>query len=157
MVRFAVENDLSAVCHIRRQVHQIHVDGRPDIFRMPAADEMDSFDSYIYDIFSDESYGLLVCEVQHAITGYALIHRVIPKNHPAKQKETHFFIEQFGVDELQRKKGYGTELMQGIVELARKELASSISLDVWAFNESAEKFYRKLGMKTKQTFLELTL
>lgn len=157
MVRFAELSDIPAVCEIRRQVHKLHTDGRPDIYRMPEYTQQ--FDRLLYDAFSQDDYQLLVCEEEdaEAIAGYALLRLVLTKGSCIKQDRFYYFIEEFGVAEEQRGLGYGTALMNAIAEEARSHHAAALELDVWGFNESAEQFYRNFGMTAKHTFLELPL
>lgn len=153
MVRIAQPQDLPEVCRIRRQVHKVHTDGRPDIFREP--EHPTEFDQLLLENISKDNYQLLVCETTAGIAGYALIRLVTIKDNCMIQDLFSYFIEEFGVDERLRRQGIGTALMNALIEQAKKDHAVSVDLDVWAFNENAESFYRSLGMKTKRTFLEL--
>ena len=158
MVRFAEAPDIPAICNIRRQVHKVHSDGRPDIYRMPeSVEQIAEFDRLLSEISSQENYRLIVCETEHTITGYALLRLVTSQNLCMKQNRYSYFIEQFGMQESMRRQGIGTELMNGILDMAKADHADAVDLDVWAFNENAEQFYRSLGMTTKHTFLELPL
>ena len=155
MVRFAEVSDLPVICEIRRQVHAVHADGRPDIFKMPKQPEV--FDRMLYDSFSLENYLLFVCEDASTITGYALIRLVTSKDRCMIQDRYYYFIEEFGIEEQRRHQGFGKELMNAVIEHARSNHATSVNLDVWAFNENAERFYRSFGMTTQRTDLELAL
>lgn len=155
MVRIAQTRDFPEVCRIRRQVHKVHTKGRPDIYREP--EDPAEFDQLLLDTISQDNYQLMVYETTSGIAGYALIRLVTIKDSCMKQDRFSYFIEEFGVDESCRRQGIGTALMHAILEQARNHHAASVDLDFWAFNENAESFYRSLGMKTKHTFLELTL
>lgn len=156
MVRFAEAPDFPVICEIRRQVHQVHADGRPDIYRMPEnAENMAEFDRILSEAVSLENYRLVVCETEDTITGYALLRLVTSKNLCMKQDRYYYFIDEFGVERAMRRKGIGTELMNGILAIAKADHAASVQLAVWEFNETAEKFYRNFGMTTMETILEL--
>lgn len=155
MVRIAKALDLPAIYEIRRQVHRLHCDGRPDIYKIP--EHAEKFDQLLSGAFSSDDYLLFVCSTDSSITGYALIRRIVSTGSYMKQDRFYYFIEEFGVKEGCRLHGYGTELMNAITAHAVADNAAAIELDVWAFNESAERFYRKFGMTAKHTFLELPL
>lgn len=155
MIRFAQADDLPDICRIRRQVHAVHTDGRPDIFREP--ENFAEFDQQLLEAASKDNYQLMIYEKAGGIAGYALIRLVTTKNSCVGQDRFSYFIEEFGVDEGCRRQGIGTALMNAIFEQAKKNHAASVDLDVWAFNENAEAFYRNLGMKTKRTYLEFSL
>lgn len=158
MVRFAEAPDFPVICNIRRQVHQVHVDGRPDIYRMPESiEQMGEFDHLLSEAASTENYRLVVCETEDTITGYALLRLVTSKDLCMKQDRYYYFIDEFGVEKSMRRKGIGTELMNGILEIAKADHAASVQLSVWAFNENAENFYRHFGMTAMHTVLELAL
>ncbi len=155
MVRFAEVPDLPVICEIRRQVHAVHVDGRPDIFKMP--EQPEEVDRQLYEGFSNDDHLLFVCAAHRTIVGYALVRLVAAKDLCMMQARYDYFIGEFGVEKSMRRQGFGRELMNAVITHAEEHHATSVSLDVWGFNENAERFYRNLGMKTKRTFLELPL
>lgn len=155
MIRFAQADDLPDICRIRRQVHKVHTDGRPDIYREPENPE--AFDQLLRNIFSEDNYRLMVYETERRTAAYALIRLITTEGSCMKQDRFSYFIDEFGVDEDCRRHGIGTALMNAIFEQAKKNHAASVDLDVWTFNEAAERFYRSLGMKPKHTYLELPL
>lgn len=155
MIRFAQADDLPDICRIRRQVHAVHTDGRPDIFREP--ENSAEFDQLLLEAASKDNYQLMIYEKAGKVAGYALVRLVTTSKNCMKQDRFSYYIEEFGVDKGCRRQGIGTALMNAIFEQAKKFHAASVDLDVWAFNQNAERFYRSLGMKTKHTFLELSL
>ena len=155
MIRFAANDDMPAICAIRRQVHAVHTAGRPDIFRMP--EHAEEFDQSLYETASNEIYRLFVCEADQKITGYALVRIVTVKNICMKCDRLDYFIEEIGVDASCRRCGYGKELMEYVFAEARAHSAASVFLDYWSFNENAARFYENLGMTPKRSVVELTL
>lgn len=155
MIRLAAKEDLPDICAIRRQVHEVHTKGRPDIFRMP--ENPAEFDRYLYEDFSSGNFLLYVYEADQTIMGYTLIKLLRVKEQCMKQDNFRYYIEEFGVDEACRNRGIGTSLMDTVIEQAKAAGADSVDLSVWAFNETAESFYRRFGMNTKYTFFELPL
>ena len=67
----------------------------------------------------------------------------------------HFYhIEEFGVDERYRRCGIGTALLRFCKAQAKHRGFDRVTLDVWTFNESAQKFYAAAGFQPYQSFLE---
>ena len=64
------------------------------------------------------------------------------------------FIDALVVDLKFRNYGIGKTLMKEIEKIAKENNCVSVELNVWAFNESAIKFYEKIGMKPKTMILE---
>lgn len=89
MIRLAVKEYLPDVCAIRRQVHDVHIKGRPDIFRMP--EDTAEFDRYLYEDFPSGNFLLYVYEEDQIIVGYALIKLLRIKDQCMKQDNLHFF------------------------------------------------------------------
>ena len=76
---------------------------------------------------------------------------------PISKQRTTYFIEDIVVDKNYRRKGIGKKLYYFLKEQASKENIDAIELNVWAFNESAIKFYESLGMSVKNMKLEQVL
>ena len=69
----------------------------------------------------------------------------------------YLWIDEFMITESERKKGYGTLLMNKAKEIAEKEKVKRIALNVYAFNENALKLYKKLGYLEERYVLEMFL
>lgn len=168
MVRLATERDLPEVLAIHRQVHALHVANRPDIYRMPEDDDA-LFSVFLSGLKRPESYLFVVetevppsCSGQDAvpsaeIVGYAVVRYRHPGEMCIASKRTGAFIDDFGIDEKHRRHGYGRELMNAVVAHAKEHHADDLSLNVWAFNHDAARFYQSLGMTPRQQTLELQL
>lgn len=153
MIRLANENDISVICSIRDQIHELHVKGRPDIYRIP--DNPEEFHASLKDSFSQENYRLFVSEKDDTIIGYALVRIVNREESLISQKRCFYFIEEFAIEKSEQRKGYGKELMQFIINTVKANQADSLNLEVWGFNKEAENFYQSFGMATQRTSLEL--
>ena len=67
------------------------------------------------------------------------------------------FIDDLCVDKNTRGQHIGESLFEFVKCEARKKGCYEVTLNVWAGNTSAEKFYEKMGMKTKERQLEYIL
>lgn len=63
----------------------------------------------------------------------------------------------FGVGEGHRRQGIGRALFAAIRDAARERGLTRIELDVWAFNESAVRFYESIGFHTYRSYMACTL
>ena len=68
-----------------------------------------------------------------------------------------FYIEDLCVHENCRGKGIGKKLYEFCVSLAKELGCYHLTLNVWHLNESAVKFYQKLGMSPLKTTMERIL
>ncbi|HEY0124169.1 MAG TPA: GNAT family N-acetyltransferase [Rhizobium sp.] len=67
------------------------------------------------------------------------------------------FVMAFGVDETERRNGYGSALMQHMREWIAGEGVNLISLNVSASNHAAQAFYRSVGFEARAVHMEQIL
>ena len=67
------------------------------------------------------------------------------------------WIDEIVVAEHARKDSVGRKLMQRVADWARERNAEAVSLEVYAFNESARAFYAALGFEPVRLRLEQNL
>lgn len=151
MIRFAQESDLERVNEIRRQVNNVHVNGRPDIFRSEFCKELQD---YIYEIWNDDNKDIIVIEREGVICGFSCVQYVYKTESPYSNARKYYNIVEFGVDESYRRQKVGTELFEFIKKDAKKKEFDRIELDMWEFNESALKFYESIGFLTYRRYME---
>ncbi len=151
MVRFAKEEDLERINKLRNQVHDIHVTGRPDIFKEGFSAELRD---YIYKIWEQENKEIIVAEKNGVIYGYACILFHVKQETPYTYARKFCHIEEIGVDKNFRRQGVATEMFVFIKTEAKKRGFARIELDMWEFNEEALQFYESIGFKTYRRYME---
>ena len=57
------------------------------------------------------------------------------------------YVDELYVREKARGQGLGTALFVAVVNWGRSHLATSLSLNVFIWNESAHRFYRRMGLE----------
>ena len=137
------KEQLKDINNIAKQVHEMHVKWRPDIFEsVDEVIEKERFEQLI------ENKEIFVIKENEEIIGYATI--------SIKEKMTHGMhyrkildIDGICIDENYRRKGAGTLLINYIIELGKKENCTDLYLTVNEENSDAIKLYEKLGMKVK--------
>ena len=67
------------------------------------------------------------------------------------------FIDDLCVDQQARGQHIGESLFEYVKQQAKKLGCYEVTLNVWAGNTSAESFYEKMGMKTKERQMEYIL
>ena len=70
MVRFAEEKDLDIINELRKQVNDIHVEGRPDIFKAGFGTELRD---YAQVLINGENSDIIVAERDGIICGMACV------------------------------------------------------------------------------------
>ena len=148
-IRKARIEDIDRIAELLHQVNDVHADGRSDLF---IHGKRKYNDTELVDIITNEKM-LIYVAVEEFVLGYAfcIIEESKGENlHPMKS----LFIDDLCVDENIRSKGIGTALYKHVVNEAKKLECNRITLNVWCLNESAMKFYQKMGLQPLKIVME---
>ena len=152
-LRRAKEADIPALNRLLEQVLNVHHGGRPDIFRPHTKKYTDA---ELLALLSDENTPIFVAEAGEVL-GYAFCVLQEWKNHPLFQDRKSLYIDDLCVDESCRGQGVGRTLLTFVTDYAKSLGCDSITLNVWALNEAALKFYTACGMVPQKYGMELKL
>lgn len=153
-IRFAEYKDLEEVNRLRKQVNDIHVDGRPETFKAGFPDELRD---HIYTIFEDPDQRIAVYETDGKICAFAVMNHIIKPETPFMYVRDYLDIDEFGVDEACRRQGIATEMIAFIRAYAKREGFSKLELNMWEFNQGALEFYEAVGFTTYRRYMETEL
>ena len=151
-VRLARENELERVNELRKQVNDIHVAGKPDVFK-PGFDEV--LQNHIYTIWNDPEQSIAVAEKDGVICGFAVLHHINRPESPFMKERDFLDIDEFCVDEAFRRKGIASEMIAFIREFAKEKGFHRIELNMWEFNQDALAFYEAAGFRTFRRYMEM--
>ncbi len=152
-IRNAEPGDFEFVHQLVQQVHTLHANSRPDIFYNVDPLTQQDYQSFI----QNENVIALSAVSAGKVIGYACAElRHAPKD-PILKPRIVAHLNVLSVSPDFQKHGAGKALLLAAEAEARRRGASSMELQVWAFNENAASFYRRLGMSTRSTMLEQKL
>ena len=150
LIRKMERRDYGAYCTLLREVHDMHAEGRPDIFKKEIAlPEEDEFAEMI----ADEETVNLAADEGGEMIGMCLMEIRRPKN-PIQHRKAFGWIGDLCVRSDCRGKGTGLALYSAMKDRARDMGLARIELMVWSFNEDAIRFYRRLGMGVRSYTME---
>ncbi len=154
-IRRAKKKDIPQIIELLGQVLQIHAEIRPDIF-IPGTTKYTNEE--LGEILKDETKPIYVATDENDMClGYAFCQlREQPFSNNMVQF-TSLFIDDLCVDARTRGQHVGENLFHYIKSEAKRMGCYEVTLNVWAGNTSAEKFYEKMGFKTKERQLEYIL
>lgn len=153
-VRRALPHDGDTVSSLLYQVAAIHHEGRPDIFK-PASKKYTQ--SEFEELICMKDFAILVAEDENKkVHGYAFC-KIKCFETSVVQPYKSLYIDDICVDKDSRGMHVGTVLFEAVKDLAKELDCDNIELNVWEFNESAMKFYEKMGMTTQRRFMEFNL
>ena len=151
-VRPAKRDELERVNELRRMVNEVHVQGRPDIFRSGFCEELER---HVVEAFDDENSDVVVALADGGIAGFATVQYIRRPESPYSLARDFYRVEEFGVDEACRRRGVATALVDYMKNDAREKGFGRIELDAWAFNEGALTFYENAGFKVYRWYFEM--
>ena len=154
VIRFATPEDVPEILELLRQVGQVHYKGRPDIFR---ADAQKYGPSQVLALLDKSATPIFIAEEQGKVLGYCFCQIKTYYRDSVIRDHTTCYIDDLCVDEQCRGKHVGATLYETVCQYARQRKCSSVTLNVWSCNESAMKFYEKLGLKPQKVGMEAIL
>jgi len=152
MIRLAKEEELMQVNLLRKQVHELHYNGREDIFK---SDGWEDIKDIIEVRFASEESNVIVACLEQEIVGFAIVQYIHKPESPFQRARDFCHIEEFGVDKDHRRRGIATQLTAFIKKDALDRGFSKVELNMWEFNESALRFYESVGFRTYRRDLEI--
>lgn len=142
-IRPARKEDLPALNCLLEQVLQVHHEGRPDIFK---PDTKKYTDEELLGLIANEMTPIFVGEVGGEVFAYAFCVRQETEGHLLFQDRKSLYIDDLCVREGCRGQGLGKAILDYVIAYAEAMDYDSITLNVWACNESALRFYQKQGL-----------
>ena len=155
VIRRAAEKDIPRLKELLGQVLELHASIRPDIFipnttkytdtELTEMVKNDRNPIYVAVGEDDRVNGYVFCELREQ----PFSNNMIPF--------TSLFIDDLCVDESARGMQIGRQLFEFVKEEAKKLGCYEVTLNVWEGNDSARRFYDKMGMRVKESMMELIL
>lgn len=154
-IRRAEIKDSDRINELLFQVAEIHANGRPDIFK--TATKKYSDQELIKIIGNDDSPIFVATDENDYVLGYAFCVFEITKDNLLLQDRKTLYIDDICVDESHRGKHIGKMLYDYVLCFAKENEFDNITLNVWAFNEGACKFYENCGMTPLKITMEKSI
>jgi len=139
MLELAVLSDRNAVETLARQVHELHVSWRPDIFEMPV--ELFHEQRYLAHIRARELY---VAREKGVVIGYVLL-KIRSYDWPGVVRRKVMVVDEICVHKDRRGCGIGKQMMLEVRALAKAFGCTDMQLGVYPQNDEAVAFYQKCG------------
>ncbi len=154
IIRFAREDELERINALCKQVNDIHVAGKPDVFKPGFGKELQD---HIKDIWNDPEQEIVVADEEGVLCGFAVLHHINKPENPYMFERDFLDIDEFCVDENHRRKGVATELIAFIKDYAKEKGFRRLELNMWEFNKGALSLYESVGFETFRRYMEIML
>ncbi|MBQ9347165.1 MAG: GNAT family N-acetyltransferase [Oscillibacter sp.] len=154
-VRRAENRDIPDILRLLVQVDMVHHNGRPDLFKGPAVKYTEE---QLRVILTDPDTPVFVCtDEADQVLGYVFGIFKQYKNDNILTDIRTLYIDDLCVDEAARGRGVGKTLYEFAVQFARETGCYNLTLNVWALNEGARRFYEKCGLVPQKYGMETIL
>ena len=152
-IRRATLTDIDGINKLLYEVHKVHSDKRPDLFKVGSKKYTNE---ELAKIIVDDNRPIFVYVDNDDILGYAFC--VFIKNNSNSLTDIlTLYIDDLCVDENARGKKVGTSLYNYVLQFAKDAGCYNVTLNVWACNNSALKFYEKCGLSVQKIGMEKIL
>lgn len=153
-IRNAENADIPSLVKLLEQVCNVHAGVRPDLFKSGAK----KYDGkQLEEIIKDEKRPIFVAENENGVAGYAFCVHKQNDGSAALTDITSLYIDDLCVDEKARGEHIGTALYEYAVDYAKQNGYYNVTLNVWADNKNAVRFYEKIGMTVQKIGMEKIL
>lgn len=153
-IRRAEENDIEKIKDLLSQVLAVHHNGRPDLFKAGCRKYTDP---ELLNLIKDNDRPIFVAEENGAVSGYAFCVIIQHKNDNILTDIKTLYIDDLCVDKEIRGKHIGKTLYDYVLNYAKEIGCYNVTLNVWACNKNAMKFYEKCGLKPQKIGMEKIL
>ena len=146
IIREATQADYTGLCAVFAEVHALHLEALPHIFREPAGPALSA--EYVDEIIAEQGAALFVAEREGQIIGLVYLSQDEAPDQPILMPRRYVSIHTLAVRKGCRHVGVGRALMERAHRWAHDQGVSEIELNVWEFNKMAIQFYEQLGYAT---------
>jgi len=153
-IRKALPKDTAAIGRLLQEISSVHHEGRPDLFNVGQKYS----DHELLSVIADPSHLVLVAanEADEAV-GYAICIIQRPHSGSASTGVTTLYLDDLCVESALRGRHIGHQLMEAVKKAARQIGCYNLTLNVWACNPRAHRFYEQCGMKVQKYCMETIL
>ncbi len=155
-IRKAAASDYPGVSLLMDELHQMHVEARPDVYRalQPRMEKQE----FVALLETDKRYLYVAESVSTGdILGYGSAQLSLIQGVELLLDRKMLYINELVVGSDGRGQGTGKKLMHALIELGRELQADSVELTVSTFNTGAQAFYEQMGLAVRSSRMEYIL
>ena len=154
LIRRAEIDDIPHILRLLRQVCNVHQDIRPEIFQR---DGVKYTETDLKELLLDENRPVWCAVEGETFLGYCFCQWEEYRGSTVMMDRRELYIDDLCVDEACRSRGVATALYRHVTAAAKAAGAAFITLNVWTGNDSAMRFYEKMGMKPRKITMDMAL
>lgn len=149
-IRKARMSDIPVLNELLQDILQVHHQVRPDIFRSSGQKFSEEELSALLD---NPTKPVFVYEVDGKVVGHLFCELATATGDVLEPAKT-LFIDDLCVASTARSQKIGEQLYDFALSYAKEQGCHNLTLDVWADNAGAVRFYERFGMKPQKFRME---
>ncbi|HFI0353545.1 TPA: N-acetyltransferase family protein [Streptococcus suis] len=149
-IRKARQSDIPVLNELLQDILQVHHQARPDIFR--SSGQKFSEDE-LRELLDNPAKPIFVYEVEGKVVGHLFCELRTATGDVLEPVKT-LFIDDLCVADSVRGQKIGEQLYDFALSYAKEQGCHNLTLNVWADNAGAVRFYERLGMKPQMFRME---
>ena len=154
-IRRAEKRDIDDLLRLLTEVNMVHHNIRPDLFKGPATKYSREELEQKLQIKEDPIF--VFTDNKDQVLGYIFCVTEEVQESPLRTGIRTLYIDDLCVYETARGQHVGRQLYEHALDYARTNGFYNVTLHIWGGNDSAQKFYEKMGMQNQYTCLEQIL
>jgi GNAT superfamily N-acetyltransferase len=155
MIRLATSTDITGIARLNHAVQRLHAEKARSHFRLSSSDT--SFIDWFKKASAEPTAYVLLAEESGDTVGYLYADEVQREKTWVRPAMRFFMLHHIAVAPAFQKRGVGGGLMQAFIAEARRRRIGRIELDVWSFNEKAQRFFARHGLSVFNCRMEALL
>ena len=153
-IRQANKNDITQMVPLLYEVSKLHIEKRPDVFKIKSHEEIKS---NLEEMIQDESNIILLAEDKQIVVGVIICKVREINDHTNLKNIKVLWINEICVKQEYRRNGIGRSLIEKAKEIAKENNCLRLELNCWELNEEAMKFYENQGLTTQRRVMEINI
>ena len=153
-IRQANKNDITQMVPLLDEVSKLHIEKRPDVFKIKSHEEIKS---NLEEMIQDESNIILIAEDKQVAVGVIICKVREINDHTNLKNIKVLWINEICVKQEYRRNGIGRSLIEKAKEIAKENNCLRLELNCWELNEEAMKFYENQGLTTQRRVMEINI
>ena len=154
-IRRAEKRDIDDLLRLLTEVNMVHHNIRPDLFKGPATKYSREELEQKHQLEEDPIF--VFTNDKDQVLGYIFCVTEVVQESPLRTGIRTLYIDDLCVYETARGQHVGRQLYEYALDYARANGFYTVTLHIWGGNDSALKFYEKMGMQNQYTCLEQIL
>ena len=155
MIRPGTVKDAAAIAPLFQGVQALHAAHIPAVFK-PPGENQDAV-AWLKGVLAGPNVYPLVAEIDGNVVGYLMAQDVRRDQSMFRPAHRYFMLEHITVAPAFQDRGIGTDLMHTLFAEAIARQIARVELEVWNFNEKAQRFFARHGFHNLSQRMEAVL